>query len=101
MASEFGSIEATQVPRDQLVDPGPALDPLPGPIPSFQDLTDSSGDERDGDDDDWEAIVRAGSSRPSQISLVCTLPVSQLKLSLSLLLPSQPRKPSRNNKYRT
>ncbi|GAA5848320.1 hypothetical protein JCM3766R1_004661 [Sporobolomyces carnicolor] len=59
MASEFGSIEATQVPRDQLVDPGPALDPLPGPIPSFQDLTDSSGDERDGDDDDWEAIVRA------------------------------------------
>ncbi|GAA5871835.1 hypothetical protein JCM16303_000892 [Sporobolomyces ruberrimus] len=58
MASEFGSTEATELDRDQLGFPGPALNPLPGPIPSFQDLTDSSGDEQD-DEQDWEAIIRA------------------------------------------
>lgn len=61
MASEFGSTEATELDRDQLGFPGPTLNPLPGPIPSFQDLTDSSGDEQD-DEQDWEAIIRAGSS---------------------------------------
>jgi len=60
MASEFNSTRASEVPQDQLVEPGPVLD-LPGPIPSFQDLTDSSGDEQD-DEQDWEAIIRAGSS---------------------------------------
>ncbi|GAA6010666.1 hypothetical protein JCM11491_003017, partial [Sporobolomyces phaffii] len=58
MASEFASIEASESASNQLVEPGPALNPLPGPIPSFQDLTDSSGDERD-DEEDWEAIIRA------------------------------------------
>ncbi|GAA5982482.1 hypothetical protein JCM5350_000428, partial [Sporobolomyces pararoseus] len=48
----------TELPPNQLAEPGPTLNPLPGPIPSFQDLTDSSGDEQD-DEQDWEAIIRA------------------------------------------
>ena len=60
MASEFNSVQATELPPNQLAEPGPTLNPLPGPIPSFQDLTDSSGDEQD-DEQDWEAIIRAGS----------------------------------------
>ncbi|GAA5930261.1 uncharacterized protein JCM15063_004759 [Sporobolomyces koalae] len=58
MASEFGSTTAAEVDQDQLALPGPVLNPLPGPIPSFQDLTDSSGDDQD-DEQDWEAIIRA------------------------------------------
>ncbi|GAA5949054.1 hypothetical protein JCM3765_003995 [Sporobolomyces pararoseus] len=58
MASEFNSVQATELPPNQLAEPGPTLNPLPGPIPSFQDLTDSSGDEQD-DEQDWEAIIRA------------------------------------------
>ena len=60
MASEFNSVKATEIDTSQLAPPGPVLNPLPGPIPSFQDLTDSSGEE-DDDEQDWEAIIKAGS----------------------------------------
>ncbi|GAA6022720.1 hypothetical protein JCM10207_008077 [Rhodosporidiobolus poonsookiae] len=43
----------------ELAPPGPALNPLPGPIPSFQDLTDDSGSESDKGSEDWEAWVKA------------------------------------------
>jgi len=59
MASEFNSVKATEIDTRQLAPPGPVLNPLPGPIPSFQDLTDSSGDEND-DEQDWESIIKAG-----------------------------------------
>ncbi|GAA6062920.1 hypothetical protein JCM10212_007151 [Sporobolomyces blumeae] len=55
--SELASTTAATLDPAQLAPPGPALDPLPGPIPSFQDLTDSSGQE--DDDADWEAIIKA------------------------------------------
>ncbi|GAA6010683.1 hypothetical protein JCM10207_005796 [Rhodosporidiobolus poonsookiae] len=44
----------------KLAPPGPALNPLPGPIPSFQDLTDNSGSESDKGSEDWQAWVKAG-----------------------------------------
>jgi len=64
MASEFNSVKATEIDTRQLAPPGPVLNPLPGPIPSFQDLTDSSGDEND-DEQDWESIIKAGEQKLS------------------------------------
>ncbi|BGP17410.1 hypothetical protein JCM10213_003307 [Rhodosporidiobolus nylandii] len=64
-----GSARELIDPRE-LAPPGPVLDPLPGPIPreqpvgkgkaavpSFQELTDSSGSEED--EEDWESWVKA------------------------------------------